>query len=105
MNLSIVVAVIYGTLTIIGGIFGYVKSRSLVSVISGSLTGLLLVLSAWIYWQGQRWGLFLAAAVTTVLIAIFAVRFRKTRQFVPAGLMTLLGTVALAIFIAQLNAY
>jgi len=103
MNLSVVVAVVYGTLTILGGLFGYLKSRSKVSIVSGSLSGFLLILSSWVYWQGQRWGLFLGAIITILLIAVFTVRFNKTRQFVPAGLMAFLGAVTLAVLLSQLR--
>ncbi len=103
MNLSVVVVIVYGTLTIVGGLFGYLKSRSKASIVSGSFSGLLLILSAWVYWQGQRWGLLLGAIITSALIAIFAVRFKKTRQFIPAGSMAFLGAVTLAILISQLR--
>ena len=42
MNLAIVAAIAYGILTLVGGIVGYLKSQSQVSLISGIVTGLFL---------------------------------------------------------------
>jgi uncharacterized membrane protein (UPF0136 family) len=102
MNLSIIAAFAYGILAIVGGIIGYVQARSQVSLISGSVSGLLLILSAYLQLQGQSWGLILAAVVTAVLVVVFAVRLAKTRKLMPAGLMTVLGVVALILMVQQL---
>jgi uncharacterized membrane protein (UPF0136 family) len=104
MNLSIVAAFAYGILAIAGGIIGYIQARSRVSLLSGSISGLLLILAAYLQLQGQTWGLILAVLVTGVLVVVFAVRLAKTRKFMPAGLMTILGMVALAVMVHQMVA-
>jgi uncharacterized membrane protein (UPF0136 family) len=103
MTLGIVAALAYGILAIIGGILGYRKANSKVSLISGSISGLLLIIAAFIHLQGQTWGLILAAVVTAILVVFFALRLAKTRKFMPAGLMTILGAVALATMLSQLT--
>jgi uncharacterized membrane protein (UPF0136 family) len=102
MNLGIIAAFAYGVLAIVGGIIGYVQARSQVSLISGSVSGLLLILSAYFQLQGQGWGLILASVVTGVLVVVFAARLAKTRKFMPAGLMTVLGVLALVVMLHQL---
>jgi len=102
MNLGIIAALAYGILAIVGGIIGYIQARSQVSLISGSVSGLLLILSAYFQLQGQRWGLILAAVVTAVLLVVFAGRLAKTRKLMPAGLMTVLGALALVVMVHQL---
>ncbi|MBD2445971.1 hypothetical protein H6G76_02135 [Nostoc sp. FACHB-152] len=102
MNLSIIAAFTYGILAIVGGIIGYVQARSQVSLISGSVSGLLLILAAYFQLQGQSWGLILAAVVTAVLVVVFAGRLAKTRKLMPAGLMTGLGVLALVVMLHQL---
>ncbi|WP_414583677.1 TMEM14 family protein [Scytonema sp. PCC 10023] len=102
MTLGIVAALAYGILAIIGGIIGYRKANSKVSLISGIISGLLLMIAAFVYLQGQTWGLTLAAVITGVLIVVFGFRLVKTRKFMPAGFMTLLGVVALATMVTQL---
>ncbi|HYX13889.1 MAG TPA: TMEM14 family protein [Nostoc sp.] len=102
MNLSIIAAFAYGILAIVGGIIGYIQARSKVSLLSGSISGLLLVLAAYFQLQGQSWGLILAVIVTAVLVVVFAVRLAKTRKFMPAGLMTILGMLALGVMVSQM---
>ncbi|BBD66738.1 hypothetical protein NIES4072_59870 [Nostoc commune NIES-4072] len=99
MNLSIIAAFAYGILAIAGGIMGYIQARSKVSLLSGSISGLLLLLAAYFQLQGQSWGSILAVIVTGVLVVVFAVRLAKTRKFMPAGLMTILGILALGVMV------
>ncbi|MCC5650989.1 hypothetical protein LC609_14320 [Nostoc sp. XA013] len=102
MNLSIIAAFAYGILAIAGGIIGYIQAKSKVSLISGSISGLLLILAAYFQLQGQTWGAILAVLVTAVLVVVFAVRLAKTRKFMPAGLMTILGILALGVMVSQM---
>ncbi len=102
MNLGIISAIAYGILAIIGGIIGYSQAQSKVSLISGIASGILLILGGVMQLQGQAWGLILATVVTAVLVIVFAVRLAKTRKFMPAGLMSVLGLVTLAVMIQQL---
>jgi len=104
MNLSIVAAFAYGILSIIGGIIGYIQATSRVSLLSGSISGLLLIFAAYFQLQGQAWGSILAVLVTAVLVVFFAFRLAKTRKFMPAGLMTILGMVSLAVMVHQIVA-
>jgi uncharacterized membrane protein (UPF0136 family) len=101
MNLSIIAAFAYGILAIVGGIIGYIQARSKVSLLSGSISGLLLLLAAYFQLQGQTWGSILALIVTAVLVVFFAFRLAKTRKFMPAGLMAILGMLALAVMVNQ----
>ncbi|MBW4617044.1 MAG: hypothetical protein KME21_28145 [Desmonostoc vinosum HA7617-LM4] len=102
MNLSIIAALIYGILAIIGGIIGYMQANSKVSLLSGTISGLLLIFASYLQMQGQTWALILAACVTAVLVVVFAVRLAKTRKFIPAGLMIILGMLALVVTINQI---
>lgn len=102
MNSSIVAALAYGILAIAGGIIGYLQAHSKVSLISGVISGLLLILTAYLQMQGQAWALTLAVFVTVILVVFFALRLAKTRKFMPAGLMTILGVLALTFMVRQL---
>lgn len=97
MNLALVAAIAYGILTLVGGIVGYLKSHSQISLISGIVAGLLLLFSAFLQLKGNTGGLLLARIVTLVLIAVFAVRFAKTRKVMPAGIMVITGAIAFAL--------
>ncbi|MDY7013531.1 MAG: TMEM14 family protein, partial [Cyanobacteriota bacterium] len=43
MNFSIIAAIAYGLLALFGGIMGYVKVKSKASLISGTISGVLLI--------------------------------------------------------------
>jgi uncharacterized membrane protein (UPF0136 family) len=101
MDLGVVTALAYGALTLVGGIVGYLQAKSKVSLISGTVSGLLLLVGAAVQLQGQAWGLLLAIAVSALLIVVFAVRLSKTRKFMPSGLMILGGIAALALMSYQ----
>jgi len=103
MNPGIVAAITYGILAIVGGIIGYVQAKSKASLISGIISGLLLVTAGVMQLQGQGLGLILAIVVTIALIIVFAIRLAKTRKFIPAGLMTALGVAALVVMLKQVT--
>ena len=93
--ISIVAAIGYGVLAIVGGVLGYLKARSQPSLISGLVSGGLLIAGGIGQLQGMGWGIVLSIVVTIGLIIVFAIRFWKTRKFMPAGLMLVAGVLAL----------
>ncbi|NJK41594.1 MAG: hypothetical protein HC934_10030 [Acaryochloridaceae cyanobacterium SU_2_1] len=101
MTSSILAAFIYGLFTLAGGIFGYLKSRSQISLVSGCLAGMLLLSGAGAAWRGSPWGLPLAMGVTGLLLVIFSLRWFKTGKLMPAGFMVGLGGIALAVMILK----
>jgi uncharacterized membrane protein (UPF0136 family) len=102
MELGIIAAFAYGILALIGGIIGYVQANSKVSLLSGSISGLLLIFAAYSQLQGQNWGLLVAAVVTAALVVFFSIRLAKKRKFMPSGLMAILGMVALVLIVNQI---
>ena len=99
---SIIAASLYGILSIIGGIIGYKSAGSKVSLISGTISGLLLIIAAYLQIQGQNVGLILAVIITSLLVVVFAVRLIKTRKMMPAGLMVILGLGTLMVMLSPL---
>lgn len=102
MSLSIIAAIAYGILAVVGGIIGYVQAKSKASLISGSISGILLIIAGILQLQGQSAGLILATVITAVLVIVFGIRLTKTRKFMPAGLMSVLGLVALGLMVSEL---
>lgn len=84
---------IYGILAIVGGVIGYRQAGSQMSLLSGIISGLLLLIGAYFLLGGNPIGLALSAIVSLVLIVVFAIRLAKTRKFMPAGLMIILGVL------------
>ncbi|WP_342663859.1 TMEM14 family protein [Cylindrospermum stagnale] len=89
-------------IVLISGIIGYIKATSKVSLLSGSISGLLLIFAAYLQFQGQTWALILAGFVTAVLVVFFTLRLAKTRKFMPGGLMIVLVMLALAAMVNQI---
>lgn len=102
MNPGIVAAIAYGVLAIVGGVIGYKQAQSKASLISGAISGSLLILGGVLRSLGQPWGLLLAVIVTVALVIVFTIRLTKTRKFMPAGLMTGLGVAALVVMLGNL---
>lgn len=97
--LGIVAAIAYGILAIVGGIIGYIQAKSKASLISGTISGLLLIFGGVMQLQRQNWGLLLTTVVTVLLVFVFTIRAAKTRKFMPAGLMSVLGIAVLVIML------
>jgi uncharacterized membrane protein (UPF0136 family) len=95
MNFATIATFAYGILSIIGGIIGYRQAASKISLISGAVSGLLLILAGLLQLQGQTWAFLFAGVITFFLVLFFAFRLSKTRKIMPAGLMTVLGIVTL----------
>ena len=95
MSLGLIIALIYGILAIVGGIIGYLTARSKPSLISGIVSGLLLLIGVLRAAQGIASGLWVVKIVTLVLVVVFIIRLIKTKKFMPAGLMEIGGVATL----------
>ncbi len=101
MNLAIVAAIAYGILALVGGVMGYLKVQSKPSLISGIVSGTLLLIAAFAQIQGLAYGLISAQIITALLIIVFTIRLIKTRKFMPSGLMLLAGLISLAMMFSS----
>jgi uncharacterized membrane protein (UPF0136 family) len=84
---------IYIVLLVVGGLIGYFKAKSPVSLIMSVLFAVALSLcAAGIIFKDYVADIFLAA-----LLVVFAIRLAKTKKFMPAGLMLVLTLITLAL--------
>lgn len=95
----IIVTIVYGLLACFGGIWGYTKANSKVSLISGCISGFLLLIAALMQLQGITLGLIIARIVTLLLILVFTVRLIKTKKAMPGALMLTTGIITLIILV------
>jgi len=100
MNLAVLATTAYGLLSAAGGIWGYLKSKSKPSLISGCISGILLLLSAVMQIQGYSSGLAIAKIIILLLLIVFAIRLVKTQKFIPAGIMLVAGVISLSLLFA-----
>ena len=89
----------FGALTIAGGIVGYVKAGSVASIIAGSITGVLLLVAAFLLPEHRMVGLATALIVSLLLAAQFIPKFLRTGRVMPAGLMSLLSAIGIIVVI------
>ena len=90
---------IFGALTIIGGVIGYVKAGSLPSIIAGAITGVLLLVAGWILPTNRAVGLLIALIVSLLLAAQFVPKLIRTGKMMPAGLMSILSVIGIVVAI------
>ena len=102
MNIGIIAAIAYGILAIGGGIMGYVKAQSKISLFAGVSCGILLIIAGILPLMGINWGLILGSVIGTLLIIAFISRLIKTRKLMPSALMIGAGVVSVGIMIYQI---
>ncbi|MFL6583962.1 MAG: TMEM14 family protein [Chthoniobacterales bacterium] len=91
--------IVFGLLTIAGGVMGYVKAGSTASIIAGSISGILLLVAAFLLPAHVAGGLALAAVVSLLLAARFVPAFLKTGKAMPAGMMAILSLIGIVLAI------
>jgi uncharacterized membrane protein (UPF0136 family) len=88
---------IFGLLTLAGGIMGYVKANSVASLIAGGLSGILLMAGAWMMDSSARPILMGLGLISLVLAIRFVPAFINTMKVMPAGLMAGLSVVGVVL--------
>jgi len=95
-----IVILLFGLLVLGGGIIGYITAGSMASLVAGSAFGLGLLASGLGVSKGKKMGFLLAPLLTLLLTAFFGYRFAQSGEFVPSGLMGVIGLVALVLYFA-----
>jgi uncharacterized membrane protein (UPF0136 family) len=94
---------IYAFLVLLGGIIGFIKVKSGMSLMMGLLFGTLLMVSAFAIYKRKVVGIWISLALVLILDAFFTYRFMKTLRFLPSGLFSLLSLVTLFLMIFELR--
>jgi uncharacterized membrane protein (UPF0136 family) len=88
---------IYIVLLVIGGLIGFLKANSKVSLYMSCGFAAALVLCAVPNFLDIKFRAGLANILMATLLVVFAIRLAKTKKFMPAGLMLIATVVALAL--------
>jgi len=84
---------IYIVLLVIGGVIGFVKAKSKPSLIASSIFAVALAMVNLNLVNIRH----LADILLGLLIIVFAMRYAKTKKFMPAGMMIILTVVTLVL--------
>jgi len=87
---------VYILLLLAGGLIGFLKAGSKVSLITSAVAAAALVLTAIPGLLGTTLARGLADAIMAALLVVFAIRLAKTKKFMPSGLMLVITALALA---------
>jgi uncharacterized membrane protein (UPF0136 family) len=81
-----IILALYGVLLLAGGFFGW-RAGSKISLIMGVTFGILVLIGVGVLGGNLRVGYSLEMALSGLLAVSFLMRFLKTQQFMPSGLM------------------
>ncbi len=81
---------IYIALLVLGGLIGFLKAKSRISLVSSAIFAVALALCA-TQVLPLAWSTWLLA----LLVVVFAMRAAKTKKFMPSGLMLVITVAAL----------
>ncbi|HLP77232.1 MAG TPA: TMEM14 family protein [Candidatus Paceibacterota bacterium] len=88
---------IYIVLLVIGGLIGFLKAKSQVSLIMSVVFAALLVLTAVPNFLALNTARGLADVLMAALLVVFGMRLAKTKKFMPAGMMLIVTVLALVL--------
>ena len=88
---------VFGVLTVAGGVMGFVKAKSKPSLVAGGVAGALLLAASYLLTVRPTAGLALGLVVSLALAGRFVGAFRKSGKVMPAGLMAALGVGGVAL--------
>ncbi len=88
----------YIVLLLVGGLIGFLKAGSKISLITSAVSAALLVVTTFrsVFQPGFRHSA--AEVIMALLIIVFAIRLTKTKKFMPSGLMFALTIAALTLY-------
>ena len=85
--------IIFGVLTIVGGVIGYVKAGSTASIVAGAISGIVLIVAAFLLPGNAALGLILAGVVSVLLAGRFIPHFMRSGKIMPDALMAALSVI------------
>ena len=92
VQVAMVSLAVYALLLGGGGFFGYYKAGSKPSLIAGTATAAVALASFGLAFSGIG-GFWLGLILAVMMIAMFAIRYRKSGRFMPSGMLAVLSVV------------
>jgi uncharacterized membrane protein (UPF0136 family) len=85
---------VYVALLVIGGLMGFIKGKSKISLISSTISAVILALVAL-----EKLPPVVAEVVAGLLLLVMGARFMRSKKIMPAGMMTVVSLVVLILLI------
>lgn len=91
--------IFFGVLTLVGGLMGYLKAKSVMSLVAGALLGGLLLLAAALLGPEENKPLFIGLVASLAIAGKFIPDLITKRTLFPAGIMAVLSAISIALTI------
>ena len=93
---------LFGILTIIGGIVGYSTTSTWEPLVAGIAAGVVLIGAALKMQKGARSGVYTSLFVTVLLLGYAMIRITEDGTFVPGGIMAIVAGISFLLLVALL---
>lgn len=103
MNLTGSIVLAFGIITLIGGIYGYISKASIISLIAGGVSGVILIISSIIIFKQNFAGIYISIIVALILAVHFGLSFSRELKIMPAGIMLVLSLIAIGFAVYALS--
>ena len=97
-----IILAVYGVLMLGGGLMGYAKAGSTMSLIMGTVSAIVIFTGLYISKSNTNMGYGLISVMSALLVVTFTIRLVKTGSFMPSGMLVILSIIAVIISIKQL---
>ena len=88
---------IYIVLLVVGGLIGFLKAGSKISLITSSVASAILIIASLPHLFEASTRQIVIETILAVLLVVFAIRLTKTKKFMPSGLMLVLTLACLVL--------
>ena len=85
-----IIHIVAGALTAAGGLIGFLKAKSIPSLVAGGVSGALLIVAGVLSSSSPRNAAILGGIISLLLLGRFLPAFLKSKAFMPAGMVSLL---------------
>lgn len=93
---------VLSVLIALGGIIGFLKAQSKASLISGIVSGGMLITAYSVAERNAEQGLLFGALITAALCVVFGIRLKKTGKVMPSGMLLGLSAMEMVFLIVAI---